>query len=293
MPLRSKYFCISFLKEKPAAQKIARLKSSYKTFLAAAEIKDDSFFRDEMLETVAWLWIAEEQHVLLIFSEEEVVEKLYGAMVWQHKESLPMQQVLLAFQQSLADGVQQQQPLSNQKKVVEKKEIAPLINENGIIVYNAGIVLLHPFIVSLFTTINLLDEEKQIKDPCRAISLLALLCSDGIETTEYKLPLLKLLCGIDDETFVFTPHKITTEEREESVALLTSVIEHWPALRSTSPAGLQETFLKRMGKLIFKNDHHELRVESHGTDVLLGSLPWGFSMIKLPWMKTYLTVEWN
>ncbi|MEM9214098.1 MAG: contractile injection system tape measure protein [Cyanobacteria bacterium P01_F01_bin.150] len=36
-----------------------------------------------------------------------------------------------------------------------------------------------------------------------------------------------------------------------------------------------------------------LRVEQMAIDVLLTRLPWGVSMVKLPWMDGLLTVEWT
>jgi hypothetical protein len=51
--------------------------------------------------------------------------------------------------------------------------------------------------------------------------------------------------------------------------------------------------LLRPGKLIRKEDGDWLlQVESRTFDVLLEHLPWGISMIKLPWMKKMLWVEW-
>jgi hypothetical protein len=36
-----------------------------------------------------------------------------------------------------------------------------------------------------------------------------------------------------------------------------------------------------------------LQVEANTADILLDQLPWGISMIKLPWMGMMLWVEWR
>ena len=75
--------------------------------------------------------------------------------------------------------------------------------------------------------------------------------------------------------------------------MLEAVIEQWPVLKNTSIAGLREAFLQRNGKLFSKNDKLHLQVEASTLDVLLDQLPWNLSMIKLPWMKGLLRVDWR
>jgi hypothetical protein len=36
-----------------------------------------------------------------------------------------------------------------------------------------------------------------------------------------------------------------------------------------------------------------LQVEQKAIDILLGSLPWGLNVVKLPWMESMLMVEWS
>ena len=72
------------------------------------------------------------------------------------------------------------------------------------------------------------------------------------------------------------------------------MIQHWTALRSTSPDALRGTFLARPGKLSRRPDGDWLlQVEPLSYDILLDQLPWGISMIQLPWMPQMLRVEWN
>jgi hypothetical protein len=64
-------------------------------------------------------------------------------------------------------------------------------------------------------------------------------------------------------------------------------------LKNTKPQTFQETFLRRQGRLYKRENRWELIVEKKAYDMLLTSLPWNISMIKLNWMSDRLVVEWN
>ena len=87
--------------------------------------------------------------------------------------------------------------------------------------------------------------------------------------------------------------KLTELERTATDDLLQAVLSHWKALGSTTPDGLREGFLKRNGKLTHRSDGWLLQVEAKTLDILLDRLPWGFSMIRLGWMREMLFVEWH
>ena len=53
-------------------------------------------------------------------------------------------------------------------------------------------------------------------------------------------------------------------------------------------------FLTRAGQLsVDAEGDWLLRVEPRTVDILLDQLPWGISMIKLPWMSRLMRVEWR
>jgi hypothetical protein len=64
-------------------------------------------------------------------------------------------------------------------------------------------------------------------------------------------------------------------------------------LRSTSPDGLRQAFLQRDGRLEYRDDGWQLLVEGKAQDVLLSRLPWGFAIVKYPWMNGMLSVSWT
>ncbi|HVD96919.1 MAG TPA: contractile injection system tape measure protein [Cytophagaceae bacterium] len=171
---------------------------------------------------------------------------------------------------------------------------APSYMDEEIYIGNAGLVLYWPYLTAFFRALDLL-EQNDFKDLlCRnkAICVLHYLANSQEPAEEHLLFFNKVLCGWQPEESLQLL-ELTATEKEEADHLTAAVIEHWKALKNTSPDGLKETFIQRPGILIFKEGSGwKLRVEKKGVDVLMGALPWGFSMVKLPWMEHTLHVEW-
>jgi hypothetical protein len=163
--------------------------------------------------------------------------------------------------------------------------------ENGIIVQNAGLVILAPFLPVFFKDCGLV-KDFSFSNTDRAIALLHYIVHGNLNYKEFNVTLNKILCGIEEVEPVSLIKEITEEEINKVNDLLTSVISHWKMLKNTSPDGLREGFLQREGKLSFKNDSWYLQVEQKTMDILLQNLPWSIGIIKLPWMKSFLKTEW-
>ncbi|MGR9045185.1 MAG: contractile injection system tape measure protein [Gammaproteobacteria bacterium] len=162
----------------------------------------------------------------------------------------------------------------------------------GIFIANAGLILLHPFLPQLFQTLAVADHERLLK-PERALMLLHYLTTGQTAAPEYELVLPKLLCNIPLATPVESLKELHADERQEADALLDAVVRHWAALGEASRDSLRGTFLLRPGKVSMRKDGDWLlQVESRSFDILLNRLPWGISMLKLPWMQQLLWVEW-
>lgn len=190
----------------------------------------------------------------------------------------------------LEDGLSTERPVTTEKNaLVEKEE-----KEQDIIIDNAGLVLFHPYLEFFFKAMGLLNETgSELLYPGKAIQLLHCLATGISVCDENKTVLNKILCGIGEEEVVYTQYPVSPEERAECRSLLEAVIRNWPALKTTSPEGLQETFVQRKGKLSWKDDHWLLQVEQRTVDVLLNKLQWPLSVIRLPWMRVWLQVEWT
>ncbi|WP_123891978.1 MULTISPECIES: contractile injection system tape measure protein [Chryseobacterium] len=161
---------------------------------------------------------------------------------------------------------------------------------------NAGLVILHPFLVNLFQKLNLCNDEvwKDKKSQHKAVLLTQYLITGQEIFFENELILNKLICGFSVENVINTRQKISEEEKEVCNDLLSVVIEYWSVMKNTSVEALRETFLQRAGKLSLSEVHSsELWVEEKGVDVLLASLPWAIGMIQTPWMENFLYCYWN
>lgn len=166
--------------------------------------------------------------------------------------------------------------------------------ESEIAVQNSGLILLHPFIHRFFVHSGIAGNDGPIFAGERdlAIQLLHYVASGQEEFFEADLVFEKFICGVPLKMPVQRQSLLTGQAKTESENLLKNVINHWGALKNTTPDGLREAFLQRNGKLMIKDETATLQVERKSYDVLLEKLPWNISMVKLPWFKKIIFVEW-
>lgn len=186
-------------------------------------------------------------------------------------------------------------------KTIEKLINPEIANENtdkidaeiqeGIFIDNAGIVILAAFIPTLFEKLGM-AKDGQIVNSDLAVLIIQYCVSETMQIEEYELVLPKILCGLDIDFPVNTNIEISEEQKKEVDLMLHSLIEYWPVLKDTSIEGLRESFLRRSGKLSEVNNEWLLIVDQKTYDMLLESLSWSISMIKLPWMETMLRTVW-
>ena len=177
----------------------------------------------------------------------------------------------------------------------DRSPVSNYIDEEGLFVQHAGIVLLHPFLGSFFKRLEL-TREKIFPNLCahqKALHLLHFLSTGNVRPNEYELVIAKLLCAYPLQQPVEMGIEIEDWEINEANDLLSAAIAQWEVLKNSSATALREGFLQRNGKLFTKNDKQYLQVEKSAIDVLIDRLPWNLSMIKLPWMNEMLRVEWR
>lgn len=166
--------------------------------------------------------------------------------------------------------------------------------EDRLVVSDAGLVILHPFLPELFRRCGYWRDGAWTDDVAdhAAVRLLGYLAIGQTDTDEAALSLAKLLAGfapLDDPLLPDRPH---SDALARADALIAAVLEHWAALRSASADFLRSQFICRPGHLVRQDDGWVLHVETRAQDVLLGRLPWGFGAIALPWMGEPLSVRW-
>ena len=159
---------------------------------------------------------------------------------------------------------------------------------------NAGLCLVALYLPGLFHQLGYI-ENKAFKNKAfltRTLYVLQYIATGRPIAPEYVLQFNKLLCGYEIEEGIALTVRLSKREKKEADELIESVIANWKALKNTSAEGFRQSFLQRRG-ILFQNDTSwTLQVERQGHDLLLGTLSWGYTMIKLPWMKKMIQVEW-
>ncbi|MDQ0639628.1 hypothetical protein QF042_003193 [Pedobacter sp. W3I1] len=180
------------------------------------------------------------------------------------------------------------------KKMVQLKQ-SKVQDDTSILIENAGLIILYPYFKNLFNVLHLLNGNQFIDEMCRhkAIVYLHYLVYNEMPEDESRLIFNKILCGADPEAVIeLNEITFTEEELKQSAELKATVIQHWTKLGSTSIEGLTQTFLIRNGSLIFRDNNYNLHVERKGFDVLLDTLPWSLSIIRLPWNNYLINLNW-
>ncbi|MEG3437608.1 contractile injection system tape measure protein [Pannus brasiliensis CCIBt3594] len=160
-------------------------------------------------------------------------------------------------------------------------------------VFHTGLILLHPFLTTLFDAAGI-TEPDGIGHRDRAATLLYFLATGREDLHEYELGLIKILLGLEPETPLFSAAGTLREiDRSEAETVLHSAIHYWNVLKNTSIEGLRSSFLQRPGLLRKTENGWLLQIEPRAFDLLLQHLPWSIGIIKLPRMKSPLYTEWQ
>ena len=167
--------------------------------------------------------------------------------------------------------------------------------EDSIYVKNAGLVLIHPFLLRFFSNLSLIENEEFISAEShqRALVLLHFLATGEMEVEEHALVTAKLLCGYPLHKPVQKQFDLTAEEKDECELLIKNIVGQWDILGNTTADGLRQGFLQREGKFSSEKGKQTLYIEPQAIDLLLDYIPWSISMVKLPWMNDILWIEWH
>jgi hypothetical protein len=184
--------------------------------------------------------------------------------------------------------------MGKKKLPVSEKINVPKTKPSGILVYNAGIVILNTYIPVLFERLRLVNEKKFIgkQEQDDAVHYLQYVVTGLDKTEESFLPLNKVLCGLPLSHPATDGITITNEQKILVDGLIKAAISHWPVIGETSIEGFRGNWLVREGMLIEMEDRWELNVEKRSYDILLNKSPYSFSIIKYPWMEKPLHVTW-
>jgi Contractile injection system tape measure protein len=177
------------------------------------------------------------------------------------------------------------------KTVPPENKLRLETEQEGIYISNAGLVLAAQYLPGFFERTGLRQDD-QFVHPALAVSALQWMVNGSEEPAEFELVLPKILCGMLPNAHLPQVKEIPAFIKQEAIEMLESLIRHWSILQNTSVAALQASFLQRNGKLSRVKDHWLLQVEQKPYDMLLEHLPWTIGVIKLPFMREMLFVEW-
>jgi hypothetical protein len=188
--------------------------------------------------------------------------------------------------------------IENSKDILSKltdKKNKTGSEEEAIFVSNAGLIILHPFLPELFRHCGWLEKNRFTNEYTQTMAVYALhyLATGETVIPEHQLMFPKFLAGMEWDALLEPVEPLNDIEQGACNELLGEVLKHWKPLRNTSPQGLREAYLQRGGKLEHIYSGWHLSIEQKTLDILLSRLPWGISMIKLPWMTQPLTVAWQ
>jgi hypothetical protein len=177
--------------------------------------------------------------------------------------------------------------------------LSPEEPNHALYVGNAGLVLLNPFLPTLFERLDLLtvvENDRPTIAPgstaSRAVHLLQYLADGRLDRPEPELVLNKLLCGLPTAEPVARSVTPALSDLKICDDLLCAVIANWPRLDRMTPDALQETFLLREGRLQRGEGKWLLHVQRKTLDVLTDQLPWAFSVVYHRWMADPIHVTW-
>lgn len=160
---------------------------------------------------------------------------------------------------------------------------------------NAGLVLVAPYVERLFDLLGVTVDGDFVSEEARqrGVHLLQYVITAQESTPEHLLTLNKFLCAMPTAVPAVAGISMSDKEKDTIEQMLKGVIAHWTAIGSSSVEGLRETFLQRDGCLYCQDEAWHLKVPQRTFDMLLDRLPWGYKLIKFPWMAAPLNVTWR
>lgn len=184
--------------------------------------------------------------------------------------------------------------VSEQQEAEQKDEKISNLTE-PIYIFNAGLVLLNPFLARLFDKLSLIENKtfKTEEHRLKAMILLHYLATGQDNPSEHELAFNKIITGEEPSAQVELNITLSQDEKDLCDSLLDAAISNWTALKKTSRDNLRGSFLLREGKLVFEQEGWRLSLEQKAYDILIDRLPWGYSLMKYQWMKYPIYTEWR
>jgi uncharacterized protein YfcZ (UPF0381/DUF406 family) len=222
--------------------------------------------------------------------QKEALEKERDLLTIQQKEIKQEIDIIRdSYKPEVVDPTTQKEPSPKKEREVKPPEI-----EEPLLINNGGLVLLWPFFTRLFGMTKMVvdkefvDEAAQIK----AVQMLQYLATGKLEAAENELVLNKVFVGLPLNTPIPYEFELSEEDTKMLDSLIMGALTNWSRIKGFGPNGFRSTFLMREGNIEQTEEKWKIVIVKKQLDVLLKTIPWGYSFIKLPWLKKVITVEW-
>jgi len=181
-------------------------------------------------------------------------------------------------------------------KTIKDESPVKVDSSQYININNSGLVLLWPFLYSLFEKLGYIENKKFKSEDLRQKSILLThyLVFKNIDFKEEELILNKIMLGVEISYEIDVSKKLSDIELEMCDSLIEGVIKNWDKMANTSPQTFRETFLVRNGVLNKKDSsNYSLYVEKKPYDIILTTIPWNIKRIQTLFMDNVINVEWQ
>ncbi len=163
---------------------------------------------------------------------------------------------------------------------------------------SAGLAILSPWFARLFGMLGLLDKEnrrfKSEEAKIRGVFILQRLSTpEQRRWRDSELAFNRILVGLPFSTPLPAELELYKEEVEAIESMLKGVKANWKVLANTSMHGFQSSFIARKGRIERRKSSWRVHVEPRSYDMLLDSLPWSYTPIRLPWLKEWIDIIWR
>ena len=174
----------------------------------------------------------------------------------------------------------------NQDNIEEPQHI-----DEGLYVNNVGLILIHPFLKTLFKHCNLLSEQDELIKPELSAHLLHYIATGETNQVESDMVFEKYICNIPLSQSIKRHVNLSEEYKNEAVKVIEAVKANWNPMKNSSTELLRNEFFQRPGKLTFEGTVN-LTIEKKTQDILLERLGWGIGIVKLPWHDDLIYTNW-
>lgn len=164
-----------------------------------------------------------------------------------------------------------------------------------IAIESAGLILLWPLLPDLLERAGCLKngEFETAEARSRAMYLLHWLAWDCAPETADRLLAPALICGLDSvpdaEVAKYAPTALEAEVLSEFLAGLPALFAH----AILEPLEIQTFFLQREGSFTLNGDKLHWTLTEHGSDFLLGWLPWPLAEAVIPWISQPIQIAFD